>query len=58
MLKEHILPVAVKIREQARNLEKEEEEYLAEVRRMQHKKDGGEIESEVPAVSFSSFFGV
>ena len=35
---------------QAKSLEKEEEEYHAEMRRMQHKKDGAEIESDVPEV--------
>jgi len=50
MLREHILPVALKLKEQAANMEKEEEEYLMEIRRMQHRKDSGEIESEVQEV--------
>ena len=52
MLKDHILPVAIKVREQAINLEKEEEEYMIEMRRMQHRKDCGEVESEVQEVCF------
>jgi hypothetical protein len=47
MLKEHLLPVAIKLREQAATMEKEEEEYQAEVRRMLHRKDGGEVETDV-----------
>ena len=50
MLKEHILPVAKQLREQAINMEKEEEEFIMEMRRMQHRKDGGEVEMDIQEV--------
>jgi len=50
MMKEHFLPVARKLREQALNMRKEEEEFHAETRRLQHRKEGGEVESEIQEV--------
>jgi ryanodine receptor 2 len=48
MMREHFIPVAKKLREQALNMEKEEEEYHLEMRRMQHqRKDSGEVEIEI-----------
>jgi len=58
MLKEHLLPVAIKLREQALNMEKEEEEYHAEVRRMAHRKDGGEVEMDVQEVNLNRVFSI
>ena len=52
MLKEHILPVAEKLREQSVEMEKEEEEFIIEMRRMQHqRKDSGEVEMEIQEVT-------
>jgi len=53
MLKEHLIPVAKKLREQAVNMEKEEEEFHAETRRVQHRKDSGEVEIEIQEVRSS-----
>ena len=50
MMKEHFLPVARKLREQSLNMRKEEEEFHAETRRLQHRKEGGEVESEIQEV--------
>jgi len=50
MLKEHFLPVARKLREQALNMRKEEEEFHAETRRLQHRKESGDVESEIQEV--------
>lgn len=56
MLKEHLIPVAMKLREQALDMEKEEEEYHVEMRRIQHRKDSGEVEIAIQEVG-SSLFG-
>jgi len=50
MMKEHFLPVARKLREQSLNMRKEEEEFHAETRRLQHRKESGEVESEIQEV--------
>jgi len=50
MMKVHFLPVARKLREQALNMRKEEEEFHAETRRLQHRKESGEVESEIQEV--------
>jgi hypothetical protein len=50
MLKEHLLPVAYKLRENAKKMEKEEEEFHAEMRRTSHRKDQGEMEYEIQEV--------
>ena len=50
MMKEHFLPVARKLREQTLNMRKEEEEFHAETRRLQHRKESGEVESEIQEV--------
>ena len=59
MMKEHFLPVARKLREQSLNMRKEEEEFHAETRRLQHRKEGGEVESEIQEVcaAFVAFKG-
>ena len=52
----NFLNVSVKnfiIELQAKTLDKEEEEYVSEMRKMSHKKDGAEIESDVPEASFN-----
>ena len=49
-MKEHFLPVARKLREQSLNMRKEEEEFHAETRRLQHRKESGEVESEIQEV--------
>ncbi len=48
MLKDHILPVAEKLKENARKMEKEEEQYLVEKR--SRSKEGDE-ESEIQEVN-------
>lgn len=53
MLKEHLIPVAMKLREQALDMEKEEEEYHIEMRRVQHRKDSGEVEIAIQEVCTS-----
>jgi len=50
MMKIHFLPVARKLREQSLNMRKEEEEFYAEMRRLQHRKESGEVESEISEV--------
>uniref|UniRef100_X1Z8I7 Ryanodine receptor n=1 Tax=Capitella teleta TaxID=283909 RepID=X1Z8I7_CAPTE len=50
MLKEHLLPVAYKLRENAKKMEKEEEEFHAEMRRLAHRNDQGDMECEVQEV--------
>jgi len=50
MMKVHFLPVARKLREQSLNMRKEEEEFYAEMRRLQHRKESGEVESEIQEV--------
>jgi len=50
MMKVHFMPVAKKLREQSLNMRKEEEEFYAEMRRLQHRKESGEVESEIQEV--------
>ena len=56
MMKEHFLPVARKLREQALNMRKEEEEFHSETRRRQHLKEGGEVESDIQEVCSFRFY--
>ena len=55
MMKEHFLPVARKLREQSLNMRKEEEEFHAETRRHQQRKESGEVESDIQEVSSLSY---
>ena len=47
MLKDHLLPVAYKLKENARKMEREEEEFHAEMKRQSHLRDQGDLETEV-----------